>query len=176
MGLDTETVRTFVDHDYARVVNVVTFVCGDRNRAEDAVQDALVRAWATHKRIDVLSAWVTTVALNRTRDVARRAAAESRAYGRLDGRRDPMGDDTHHEALDGALAGCRDANARSSRSTTTPTFRSGRSRRRSATSSPATATRDAVTIGRRSTSGVAARPLVANGRGEAGATGSRRRP
>src|SRR4051794_28416479 len=104
MGLDTESVRTFVDHDYARVVNVVTFVCGDRNRAEDAVQDALVRAWATRKRIDVLSAWVTTVALNRTRDVARRAAAESRAYGRLDGRRDPMGDDADHEVLDDALA------------------------------------------------------------------------
>jgi RNA polymerase sigma-70 factor, ECF subfamily len=107
MGLDTETVRTFVDHDYARVVNVVTFVCGDRGRAEDAVQDALVRAWATRRRIDVLSAWVTTVALNRTRDVARRAAAESRAYGRLDGRRGPMGDlgdGTDHEALDAALA------------------------------------------------------------------------
>jgi hypothetical protein len=27
MGLDTETVRTFVDHDYARVVNVVAFAC-----------------------------------------------------------------------------------------------------------------------------------------------------
>jgi hypothetical protein len=62
MGLDTETVRSFVDHDYARVVNVVAFVCGDRGRAEDAVQDALVRAWATRRRIDVLAAWVTAVA------------------------------------------------------------------------------------------------------------------
>src|SRR5690349_69757 len=107
MGLDTETVRTFVDRDYARVVNVVTFVCGDRGRAEDAVQDALVRAWASRRRIDVLSAWVTTVALNRTRDVARRAAAESRAYGRLDVRPDErheaVGDDTDHEALGAAL-------------------------------------------------------------------------
>jgi RNA polymerase sigma-70 factor, ECF subfamily len=108
MGLDSETVRAFVDRDYARVVNVVTLVCGDRGRAEDAVQDALVRAWASRRRIDVLSAWVTTVALNRTRDVARRAAAESRAYRRLDvpldERRAPVGDDTDHDVLDAALA------------------------------------------------------------------------
>jgi RNA polymerase sigma-70 factor (ECF subfamily) len=81
--VDAERIRDFVEHDYARVVNVVALVCGDRGRAEDAVQDALVRAWDSRRPIDALGPWVTTVALNRARDVARRASAESRAYARM---------------------------------------------------------------------------------------------
>jgi RNA polymerase sigma-70 factor, ECF subfamily len=78
---DTE-IRAFLDAEYPRLVNAVAFVTGDLGAAEDAVQEALVRAWIRSERgeeIDSLSAWVATVALNLTRSRWRRLLAERRA-------------------------------------------------------------------------------------------------
>ena len=67
-------------------MNAVALVCGSVPAAEDAVQEALVRAWVRSERgerLESLPAWVASVALNHTRSGWRRAAAERRARRRL---------------------------------------------------------------------------------------------
>jgi RNA polymerase sigma-70 factor (ECF subfamily) len=62
-------------------VVAVALVAGSYSAAEDAVQEALVRAWARSERgeaIDSLPAWVTTVALNLSRKGFRRVLVERR--------------------------------------------------------------------------------------------------
>jgi RNA polymerase sigma factor (sigma-70 family) len=63
------------------VVNAVAMIGASYADAEDAVQDALVRAWTDDVRrpIERLDAWVTVVAWNRTRSGFRRLGAERRA-------------------------------------------------------------------------------------------------
>lgn len=78
-----EAIRTFLLHDHGRVVRAVAAVCGDRERAEDAVQDALVDVWTKNRRVDDLTGWVTIVAINRARSRWRTQAAERRAFDRL---------------------------------------------------------------------------------------------
>jgi RNA polymerase sigma-70 factor (ECF subfamily) len=63
-------------------VNAVALASGSYPAAEDAVQEALVRAWIRSERGDViesLPAWVASVALNLTRSGWRRSVAERRA-------------------------------------------------------------------------------------------------
>jgi RNA polymerase sigma-70 factor (ECF subfamily) len=65
----------------------IALVAGSRPAAEDAVQEALARAWERSLRgesIDRLEAWVTTVAMNLARSRLRRIRAEWRARGRLE--------------------------------------------------------------------------------------------
>jgi RNA polymerase sigma-70 factor (ECF subfamily) len=64
-------------------VRVVAVVCGDRQRAEDAVQEALVDVWTKRKRVDNVARWVTTAAVNRARSRWRSLSAERRAFLRL---------------------------------------------------------------------------------------------
>jgi DNA-directed RNA polymerase specialized sigma24 family protein len=47
---DTE-IRAFLQAEYPRLVNPVAFVTGDLGAAEDAVQEALVRAWIRSERV-----------------------------------------------------------------------------------------------------------------------------
>ncbi len=71
---------------YPRLVAAVTLVSGSRPAAEDAVQEALLRAWERSERgerIESLPAWVATVALNLARSGVRRVLAERRARARL---------------------------------------------------------------------------------------------
>lgn len=68
------------------MVAALTFVCDGRANAEDAVQEALARAWermdhGTH--IDSLQAWVTAVALNLSRSRLRRLRTERRRQPEL---------------------------------------------------------------------------------------------
>lgn len=61
-------------------------MCGSRAAAEDAVQEALARAWERSLRgeeIRELGAWVRTVAINLSRSATRRRLAERRAGERL---------------------------------------------------------------------------------------------
>src|SRR2546423_14320253 len=56
-------------------------MCGSRAAAEDAVQEALARAWERDERghrIDSLEAWVTKVATNLARSRWRRIRVERR--------------------------------------------------------------------------------------------------
>jgi RNA polymerase sigma-70 factor (ECF subfamily) len=60
----------------------MTLVCGSMPAAEDAVQEALARAWERSERgqvIGSLTAWVTTVARNLLRDRFRRLMIERQA-------------------------------------------------------------------------------------------------
>ena len=84
--LDDTTIREFLRDDYPRLVNAVALLTGDLPAAEDAVQEALVRAWIRSDRGDViesLPAWVAVVAMNLTRSGWRRVTAERRARARL---------------------------------------------------------------------------------------------
>lgn len=76
----------FLRTQYPRIVAAVALVSGSRPAAEDAVQEALARAWERSERgeeIESLTAWVTTAAMNLARSGLRRFRAERRAKERL---------------------------------------------------------------------------------------------
>ena len=82
----TARIREFVGGEYSRVVSTVELVCGSRPTAEDAVQEALARAWdrdAHGQDIHSLAGWVTTVALNLARSQMRRWRTEHRVRNKL---------------------------------------------------------------------------------------------
>ncbi len=84
--MDEAEIRGFLARDYPRLVNAVALASGGYPAAEDAVQEALVRAWIRSERgehVESLPAWVTAVALNLTRTGWRRSMAERRARRRL---------------------------------------------------------------------------------------------
>lgn len=71
-----ERVREVYDGCYRRLVAQLFVVCGDLNEAEDAVQEAFVRAIAKPRqfgRVDNPEAWLRTVAVNVVRRRFRRA-------------------------------------------------------------------------------------------------------
>jgi len=82
-------IREFLHGDYPRLVAGVALVTGSRPAAEDAVQEALARAWERSERgeeIESLTAWVTAVSLNLARSRLRRVVAERRARERMGSR------------------------------------------------------------------------------------------
>ncbi len=96
-----EIVRAFVAADYPRVVAAVAAATRSDDGAEDAVQDALIKVLDADPLPTNLRAWVTTVAINRRRDLQRRTSAERRAVGRLDvpSPEDPTADVAERSAL-----------------------------------------------------------------------------
>ena len=75
----------------------VALVSGSRAAAEDAVQESLARAWERSdrgERIESLTAWVVTVALNLARSGLRRIRAERRARERMAAPRGPAPPDS----------------------------------------------------------------------------------
>jgi RNA polymerase sigma-70 factor, ECF subfamily len=84
--LDEHEIRRFVASDYVRLVNAMTLLGGSVQAAEDAVQEALARAWEASERghrIESLPAWVAAVARNLLRDRLRRLLREVSARRRL---------------------------------------------------------------------------------------------
>jgi len=84
--LDEAEIRGFLSRDSPRLVNALALASGSYPAAEDAVQEALVRAWMRSERgeqVESLPAWVAAVALNLTRSGWRRAMAERRARRRF---------------------------------------------------------------------------------------------
>jgi RNA polymerase sigma-70 factor, ECF subfamily len=80
--VDEATLRTFLRDGYPRIVGAVALVTGSLPAAEDAVQEAVLRAWQRTERgepIDSLDSWVVTVALNLSRSGLRRLRTERRA-------------------------------------------------------------------------------------------------
>jgi len=74
----------FIDRDYRQVVGSVALITGDRAVAEDAVQEALVKAWRKRDQpIERLAAWITVVASNEARSGWRRRGSEERALARV---------------------------------------------------------------------------------------------
>jgi len=85
MRVDEVALREFLHTSYPRLVAAVALVCGSRPAAEDAVQEALLRAWERSQKgeeIESLEGWVTTVALNLARSGLRRIRSERRARAR----------------------------------------------------------------------------------------------
>jgi RNA polymerase sigma-70 factor (ECF subfamily) len=82
MDVDEVAIQEFLQTAYPRLVAAVALVCRSHHAAEDAVQEALTRAWERSSRgepIDELEAWVATVALNITRSALRRLRIDRRA-------------------------------------------------------------------------------------------------
>jgi RNA polymerase sigma-70 factor (ECF subfamily) len=88
MRVDEVAIREFLYTSYPRLVAAVALTSGSRPAAEDAVQEALLRAWERSEKgeeIDSLEGWVTTAALNLVRSGLRRIRSERRARNRLAG-------------------------------------------------------------------------------------------
>lgn len=84
--MDESDIRRFLDESYPRLVGAVALVAGDLATAEDAVQEAIVRAWERTDRgdrIEDLEPWVATVAMNLSRSRLRHLRVERRARPRL---------------------------------------------------------------------------------------------
>lgn len=71
--------------EYPRLVGMLALYVGDRHRAEDLAQEALIRLhqrWGQSAPLDSPRAWLSTVALNLARSWWRRHYAELRANDR----------------------------------------------------------------------------------------------
>jgi RNA polymerase sigma-70 factor (ECF subfamily) len=86
--VDEVELREFLRERYPRLVGAVALVTGDTASAEDAVQEAIVRAWERTERgeqIAALDRWVAAVALNLSRSRLRRLRVERLARPKLVG-------------------------------------------------------------------------------------------
>ncbi len=84
--MDDDDLRRFMASGYPELVAALTFISGSQPSAEEAVQEALFRAWQqADNGLDKVSleAWVRVAALNLIRTHFRRAARERRALDRL---------------------------------------------------------------------------------------------
>jgi RNA polymerase sigma-70 factor, ECF subfamily len=106
--IDEVAIREFLHTFYPRLVGGLSLVAGSRAAAEDAVQEAVARAWERSERgeeIESLPAWVTAVSLNLARSRRRRVVAERRARSRLGTReRSPIADQEDRVDITRALA------------------------------------------------------------------------
>lgn len=94
-AVDDAAIRRFLAHDHARIVAAVALVTGSRPAAEDAVAEALARAWERSDRggsIDSLPAWVTRAALNLAKSRLRRMRVEARHRHDVQPQAAPTGD------------------------------------------------------------------------------------
>jgi RNA polymerase sigma-70 factor (ECF subfamily) len=73
---DEEAIARFMAGPYPSIVRAVALVAGSWPAGEDAVHEALARAWERRATIDDLPRWVVTVALNLARRRWRRAGRE----------------------------------------------------------------------------------------------------
>jgi RNA polymerase sigma-70 factor (ECF subfamily) len=79
--------------DRSSLASAISLICGDPALAEEALQEALLRAWQKAEAGDQVAswpAWVLTVALNHTRNHFRRLGRERAALRRLAGQLEPM--------------------------------------------------------------------------------------
>ena len=101
-----ELLREVYDVSYRRLVTQLYAVCGDQQVAEDAVQDAFVKAIARQHELAGLSnpeAWLRTVAINHVRSGWRRASSFRRLVTRLPGVTHPVELGPDHVAIMTAL-------------------------------------------------------------------------
>jgi RNA polymerase sigma-70 factor, ECF subfamily len=96
-----DRIERFAADGYARLVRAVAVYCGDRAAAEDAVQEAMAKAWDRLDRgvaIDALDRWTAVVAFNAVRSRFRSLRREdltdtllADGAGASDGHPDPDG-------------------------------------------------------------------------------------
>jgi RNA polymerase sigma factor (sigma-70 family) len=88
-----EQLRRLETIDRSSLASAVSLICGDPVLAEEAVQEALLKAWQKAKagaEVDIWSSWVLTVALNHTRSHFRRLGRERAALRSLAGQLEPL--------------------------------------------------------------------------------------
>ncbi|MBU2612006.1 MAG: sigma-70 family RNA polymerase sigma factor [Chloroflexi bacterium] len=76
---DRNAFGELVRHYYPRVVNVVYRMCGEAALAEDAAQEAFLRAWlhiSSFRRGEPLRNWLYRIAVNAALDILRRRHEE----------------------------------------------------------------------------------------------------
>jgi RNA polymerase sigma-70 factor, ECF subfamily len=81
-----EEFSAFYAATYQRLLGQLVLLSGDRDEAEDALQEAFARAavrWGRLRRYEVPEAWVRRVALNLTRMAARRLRRRTAALLKL---------------------------------------------------------------------------------------------
>ena len=81
-----ENLDTLFRLHYSRLVRALTLVCGDREQAADAVQEAFVKAhqrWRRLQYYDDPVGWIRRVAVNGLRDQHRRNTRKNAAVERL---------------------------------------------------------------------------------------------
>lgn len=79
---DRNAFGELVRHYYPRVTHVIYRMCGDTALAEDAAQEAFLRAWlhiSSFRRGEPLRNWLYRIAVNAALDVLRRRAEEPAA-------------------------------------------------------------------------------------------------
>jgi RNA polymerase sigma-70 factor, ECF subfamily len=74
--MTSDDLRSFYDSHYGRLLGIVTLVTGSRAAAEDAVHEAVARAWERADHVQHLDRWVLTVALNLARNRWRKLRRE----------------------------------------------------------------------------------------------------
>jgi RNA polymerase sigma factor (sigma-70 family) len=85
---DQQLVRDVYDASYRRLVVQMLALCGDQAEAEDAVQEAFVKAISSSSRfarLDNPEAWLRTVALNQLRNRWRHTSVVRRVLPKLPG-------------------------------------------------------------------------------------------
>lgn len=106
MGAPDDYVREIYDAAYRRLVIQVFAVGGDLTDAEDAVQEAFVKALARPRAFEEINnpeAWLRTVALNHLRNRWRHASVVRRMQGKVPGPTEPVELGPDHVALVAAL-------------------------------------------------------------------------
>ncbi len=107
---ETGAMKMLFDQHAAALWRYAFRLTGDRSRAEDVVQETLLRAWQHPEVVEDLTrsarAWLFTVARNIVIDESRSARfrSESRSPG-VDGAPEPPGPDETASALDRMLVG-----------------------------------------------------------------------
>lgn len=106
--LDEASLREFLATTYPRLVAGIALITGSRGAAEDAVQEALARAWERSERgeqIESLPAWVTRVAMNLSRSRLRRMRVEAKHREEIvSSTRDAFATSDHRMDVERALA------------------------------------------------------------------------
>jgi RNA polymerase sigma-70 factor (ECF subfamily) len=81
-----DDVDTLFRLHYSRLVRALTLVCGDREQAADAVQEAFVKAHVRWRRLQHYEdpvGWIRRVAVNQLRDNHRRSTRKTAAIEKL---------------------------------------------------------------------------------------------
>ena len=92
-----ESVDALFRQHYGRLVRALTLVCGDREQAADAVQEAFVKAhlrWRRLQHYEDPVGWIRRVAVNGLRDHHRRTVRKNAAVERLGGTTPMIAEDT----------------------------------------------------------------------------------
>lgn len=106
----SEALSAIYDASYSRLVAQLMAICGSQDEAEDAVQEAFVKAIRQGRRFEAVAnpeAWLRTVAINTQRTRWRRTAVLRRLLPKVPGPVQPVQPTPERFAVTDALARLR---------------------------------------------------------------------